>query len=196
MRTEFSQISVDKVEESYGKMQAQIRQTISKFYPSIRLSNSLSDALIPSQAKDIDEESFDEIRVTWATVNSNTTPEEAEESLNSMPNARIYKILSNDVILSDGDESWMETLSEEAREEFINNKKASQLVRTADGEIIKDTWGQEQYRRNAFTADYTKIPNLNEACVMDKRRKNVVVTPRIDYNPATQTQTQTVTQNG
>lgn len=185
MNTVFSSITVDKVEESFGKNQAQIRQIVEKQYPKIRLNNSLNDALIPSQLVEGEMETYQEIRVAWATVGNGTKEEDVKASLDQMPNARIYKILSNEVILSDSDENWMNQLSEEDKKDFLEKKKAAQLVTSSDGEIIKDIWGQYQYRRNAFTADYTAVEGLNEACVMDLRkdmRENIQI-PRVSMNP-------------
>ena len=192
MRVEFQAITVDKVELSdvSGKVQAQLRQVLTKYYPKTKLSNSLNDALIASQASQVEEEAYEETRITWRPVMEGTTPEQVEQALEGMVEPCIYKILSSNPIFTDGDTSWMESLDNEDSKKYVEKLKIGQLVKTPDGEIIKDHFDQLQYRRNAFTTDLATVPHTNEAGVIDKRSKIVVLVKeesigRISLTPET-----------
>ncbi len=202
INVEFGKLSVDHVTpHAYksGVNQAQIRQIITKKYPSVRVGNNLQDTLVSKEEFNLPTQNYDETRVTWIDVPSTWTVTEVEEALGKQPNALIYKYISNQPIFTDGDLNWIDKLSSEDDElakEFINERKAAQLVKTADGEIIPDKNGNEQYARNFFAKVMPQ--NCNKFGVIDERTKTSQnyemreETPRVQLNSGVTEQKETV----
>lgn len=173
VQVEFSKITVDHVTpHTYksGVNQAQIRQTITRKYPSIRVNNNLQDSLASKHEFDLPTQDYTEKRVDWIIVPSSWTVKEVEEALNNNPNAIIYKYLSNKPIFTDGDLNWIDKLAEEDEDlatNFIEESKSKQLVKTSEGEIIRDKNGNEQYSRNFFAKEMPQ--NANQFGIIDER---------------------------
>ena len=133
--------------------QAELRMEVSKSYPSKKVGNSHQSALAPLSAFGLPESSYTQERVVWIDVPKSWGITEVEQSLKALPKARIYRVLSFEPILTDSDYSWMETLSEDERVEFLENKKEKQaVVDQASGELVTRN-GKQLYRRLFFSAD-------------------------------------------
>ena len=99
-------ITVDLIKDhlsSTDKKQAQIRSEVEKYYPSTSIGNSHSDTIFEKEEFGITEnpEPYVEKRVTWIDVPKDSTEESVAERLSKFPNARIYKVLSLNPILTD-----------------------------------------------------------------------------------------------
>jgi hypothetical protein len=175
INVEFGQLTVDHVTpHAYksGVNQAQVRQIITKKYPSVRVGNNLQDTLVGKEEFNLPSQNFDETRVTWLDVPTTWTVTEVQEALAKQPNALIYKYISSQPIFTDGDLNWIDKLSTEdddLAKEFINERRARQLVKTAEGEIILDKNGNEQFARNFFAKVMPQ--NCNQFGVIDERAK-------------------------
>ena len=146
----YAKITVDKVEQDQFKadlFSAQIRQIVTKVYPSASISNNMSDSLFGADKFDLKGSEYSETRVCWISVPHGSTAEQVQAQLDSCPNARIYKVLSHEPILTDGQEYALEQgLTDLAA---FENK---QLVRDNDGNPILDE-GAMQYSAKFFSVE-------------------------------------------
>jgi hypothetical protein len=108
----FGKITVDKVEADRYKESldsAQIRQIVTKIYPSASVSNNKQDSLFSTEDFGLEGGSeYTEERVTWIPVPKGTTAEQVQAMLDKKPDAKIYKVLSHEPILTDGQEYALE----------------------------------------------------------------------------------------
>jgi hypothetical protein len=145
----FGKISVDNVSENQYKPsmdQAQIRQVVTRTYPSAKISNSHADSLFSINDFDLEEgQKYEQNRVTWIPVPKGTTAAQVEAKLKANPKARIYRVLSLKPILTDSQisaiESGLTTL------EAIADRQA---VKNSEGEYIQYN-EQVQYAANFFS---------------------------------------------
>jgi hypothetical protein len=148
-------LTVTKVEPNKFKSnlnQAELRQTIEKVYPSAHVGNNMQDAFAPLLAYKIDNQVYTEERVTWVDIPKDWTIDDVKAQLANMPGACIYRVLSSEVIMTDNDYSYMDSLSEDMREEFIERKKNSQYVINPEtGEILTHN-GKPFFRKLFFSA--------------------------------------------
>ena len=155
IKTVFGKITVDNVKEDMFKTaldSAQLRQEVKRIYPSVQTSNSMSDDLFSTADFGLEDGSeYTEIRVTWISVPKGTSKEDVQAMLDKCPNAKIYKILSHEVILTSGQEYALEQGLTQI-EKFEN----SQLVRDAEGNPIPDADGALQYSAKFFSKDGSK----------------------------------------
>ncbi len=144
----FNAITVDKVEQDQYKADlysAQIRQIVTKVYPSATISNNMSDSLFDADEYNLEGQEYNETRVTWIPVPKGSSVAQVEAMLAKCPDAKIYKVLSHEPILTDGQEFAIES-GLRSLEDFAD----SQLIRTNDGEAILDD-GAEQYSAKFFS---------------------------------------------
>ena len=144
----FQPITVDKVEQDQYKadlFSAQIRQIVTKVYPSASISNNMNDSLFEANEYNLEGQEYNETRVTWIPVPKGKTVADVEAMLAKSPNAKIYKVLSHTPILTDGQEYAIESGLRNL-EDFAD----AQLIRTNDGEAILDD-GAEQYSAKFFS---------------------------------------------
>ena len=148
IKKEYAPITVDKVDADQYKTDvdsAQIRQIVTKVYPSASISNSMSDSLFSADDFDLEGKEFTETRVTWISVPKGTSAADVQAMLDKNPNAKIYKVLSHEPILTDGQEYALENgLTDLAT--FEN----AQLVQDNDGNPILDD-GAMQYSAKFFS---------------------------------------------
>jgi hypothetical protein len=175
INVEFGQLTVDLVKKHDYKPdlnQAQVRQIIVRKYPSIRVNNNLQDSLSDVSEFNLPTKNHDETRVAWIDVPRTWDVTDVEAAIAKQPNALIYKYISSQPIFTDGDLNWIDKLSSEdddLAKQFINERKAKQLVKTTDGEIILDKNGNEQFARNFFAKVMPQ--NCNQFGVIDERTK-------------------------
>src|SRR5437899_566280 len=175
VKTIFNAITVDNIKPSInGKTdQAQLSQVITKEYPSTKGFNSLADGLFA--VEDLGSgASFNETRVAWVTVPTGIDEASVLAQIQSMPDAVLYKILSNNPILTeeqnkvtaDGftSEAFNITFQEEngldvtgrwndqCAEAFRQNVADRQVVKNSEGTVIEEN-GKKVYRRIEFSKD-------------------------------------------
>lgn len=182
METTFSKIKVDSISDSakLGKdgkplRQAQLRQTVTRSLPSTRVTNSLKGNIYDNAALGITSNDYEEVRVAWMEVPKTATVESVQADLDKFTQAKLYRILSSQIILSDDQinvykiglsgaalESFNEKYgiktgtawSEEHVKFFLNNIANRQVVRYGEGnpegkpadEIVSFN-GKQQFRR-------------------------------------------------
>lgn len=134
-------------ENSLTAMLVQEIETISS-YPSKRVSNSLKGNIFSSEDFGYESQDFTNIekRVAFILVPENTTVESLEEVLAKHPDACLYRTLSNEPILDEGQKYMIQT-GQRTLDFFAD----SQAVRDSEtGELILDKNGNVQYRRVEF----------------------------------------------
>lgn len=146
MKKSFSPIQVNLEKGIYrneisGKMEVELRQEVQTTYPSIKLSNSLSDSLFTEAEASIKTQVFTESRVAWMKVGEINDIDAITTKLAEMQNPTLYKILSLNPILTDSDKGAI--LAELTTEEKIAEK---QKVLNEKGEVVLYN-GVPQYRR-------------------------------------------------
>jgi hypothetical protein len=128
-----TKVSVDEVKPHAFKSDlnsAQLRQVIEKIYPSVRPNTG---GLFDKKEFNLPEQIFQENRVTWIDVPSNKTKEDVETRLEMFPDACIWRELSSELILTEGDIAYGKTLSEDEMTKFIEKKINQQQVLSNDG---------------------------------------------------------------
>ncbi len=93
------QILVELVREGLKEAAdtAQIRQSVTKNYPAVQASTSLSSGLFPSRLFG-EGQSFTHDRVAFVDIPKNMSKEDAQLELDKYPESCIYKIFSYDVL--------------------------------------------------------------------------------------------------
>jgi len=162
IKVEDSSLSVDHIQDhisSKEKKQAQIRMSVSKTYPSSRIGNSLNGSIFGNNDFNFGEtEPYVENRVAWIDVPVDATVESVTEKLKEFPNARIYRILSLEPILSEEQivamEQGISKYTNAAGHEVpcdMDYYREKQRIPNEDGEYA-DYKGLPQYRTTAFSA--------------------------------------------
>lgn len=154
-------ISVSRVYASEyqkeGALTAELKQTIEtqSFYPSKSVSNSLNANIFSTQDFGFEEKQFDssETRVAWIDVPMGSTPETVMAKLQSIPDATLYKILSNRPILSDSDVYAVNSSELQVTNDSIANRQAIRYGANHPdaGKLVLDVNGKIQYRRVCFS---------------------------------------------
>lgn len=142
-----------------GTVTAEIKQTVDSkaFYPSKSVSSNLQDNPFSTEEFGFggQEYSSSSVRVAWIDVPENSTPEQVQAKLQTLPKARLYRILSNHPIISD-------------RQEYAIANKVTTLDVIADrqavryplthathaGKLIMDTNGKPQYKGVFFKSSF------------------------------------------
>lgn len=131
METTFGKITVDSVSPSLkpGIGQAQLRQIVKRSYGAGQPSD-LKDSLFTPEEIGASNKEYEEIRVTWVDCNINATPEEVQAKVDTYPNARIARILSDKVVLDSNQKSVLQNgLTGNAFAEFCQRHQ-----------LQKDSW--------------------------------------------------------
>lgn len=143
-----SKVTVDHVmdglNESYA--QAQLRQVISTTYGKAQPESEFQENVFNDE--DFGEtQTFQENRIAWIKVPVGTTAEQVQSKIDANPQARIYKILSNDIILSNEQKVAMTSgLTSKTRQDYIE----SQMVRDNEGNQVFHN-GKAQYSAKFFS---------------------------------------------
>ena len=160
----YGPVTVDEVREglSDNKMQAQLRQHVTRTYPGGRNSNSLSDSLFALEDFSFETQEYGEQRVAWIDVPVGTTKEQVEQRLAAAPDATLQKHLSLNVILTDEQIQAMESgLSQMTMGEY----QEKYLVKDGQGEDGGDVVPYKelhQYRRTFFKATFVDDVDTRE----------------------------------
>jgi hypothetical protein len=140
-----------------GTLTAQLRQVHSHTttYPASQVIDSLTDmeGLFTSEDYNLEEgSSYENVenRVTWINVPEGVTKEGLQAKLDALGTARLYRILSNTPILTDGQKRAVTTDELDVDLDYFADRDA---VRDSDtNELRFDQNGKVQYRNVFFTA--------------------------------------------
>ncbi|HHT96395.1 MAG TPA: hypothetical protein GXZ90_00690 [Clostridiales bacterium] len=128
-------------------------ETISK-YPTKSVSSDKQDNIFSMQDFGFEEQKFTSVRtnVAFLDVPENSTIESVEVQLRKFPNACLYRIISNEPILTDK-QKYSISAGLKTMDDYAN----SQVIRFGEGspdagELILDSNGKVQYRAVYFSA--------------------------------------------
>jgi hypothetical protein len=151
---EVSRVYAAKFQKS-GTVTAEIKQTIKtqSFYKGMSVKNDMQDNIFAlNDFSGAEEKMFEsvETRVAWLNVPAGTTPEQVVAKLAQLPDARLYKTMSNKPILSSdqraGISAGLTTLDAIANSQIVRFPVGSDRA----GQICLDTNGKPQYRAVYF----------------------------------------------
>lgn len=154
-----SAITVSRVfEDQYrkGALVAELKQTVTtkSFYPSKSVATNMSDNIFGASDFGFSEQEFvsKETRVAWLQVPAGTTKEDVEAKLASLPEATLYRVMSNTPILTDGQKY---AINSPEIELTLDDIAAVQAVRfpnghESEGQLALDNAGKIQYRAVFF----------------------------------------------
>jgi hypothetical protein len=154
MELSFGPILVDHVAPSMyksGRNQAQLRQVINRTYASGQVGNNLQDAFVSADQFGFDANQYTENRVCWVDVPADWDVARVEAHLKSMPNARLYKMLSSEPVITSTQEAWMDGVTKEEAQALVQRIADRQLVLDGDGNPVYYK-GKPQYRAIFFAA--------------------------------------------
>ena len=77
--------------------QAELRQTVTRHYPSARANNSITDALFSAGEFDFSSSDFEQVRVVWINIPLGKTKQDVEKQLEKFVDATIYRMLADNV---------------------------------------------------------------------------------------------------
>lgn len=141
-------------------MTAELRQevVVISHYPGIRVSNDMQGNIFGENEFDTKDQTFEskETRVTWIPVPSNKSIEEVKKALENMPKAHLYRVLSNEPILTSDQKSAISNgvtdLETIAESQVVRYPKEHEKA----GTLTLDKIGKVQYRRVFFSPDGSK----------------------------------------
>lgn len=152
-------LSVSRVYKSdYQKEKthtAELRQTVTtkSYYPSKSVSNNMQDNIFGQSDFGFQEQEYvnNEKRVAWIDVPEGMTPEAVAEKLKDFEDATLYRVLSNNPILTDN-----QVYAINAGLTTKDNFAESQVVRYPEGtenagKLALDSNGKPQYRAIFFS---------------------------------------------
>lgn len=140
-----------------GTLTAELKQTIKtvSLYPTKSVSNSLSANIFDMKDFGFEEKPYEliETRVAWIDVPVGSTVESVMDKLKSVPNATLYRIMSNRPILADSDKYAIDNPNLQVTIDDYANKQAVRYGENHPdaGKLVLDANGKIQYRRIAFS---------------------------------------------
>jgi hypothetical protein len=132
----YGSITVDEVKPALNndqKLRAQLRQVVTKEYPPASTKDSMTDELFSREEFGFTNANrlFEEKRVGWIDVPVGTTVEDVVKKLANLPEARLVKHLSLNVILTDEQASAIQ-----ARLTTLETIAAAQVVRNEKEDVV------------------------------------------------------------
>lgn len=151
-------ITVDSIGDSFkkGLKEAQIRQVFTRAYAAVKTSNEFKDSLFSNEELGIETTDYEETRVAWIPCGLKHKVKDIEKALAAVPEARIYKVLSYEPILTEDQKNVLVNgLTGESFENFceVNNldkeewdKECSKILlnKIAEAQIVKYGEDHEQ----------------------------------------------------
>jgi hypothetical protein len=140
-----------------GTLTAELKQVVEtkSFYPTKSISNSLSDNIFSMAEFGFREQEYDnkETRVAWIDVPMGTTVEQVTQKIASLPNATLYRVLSNRPKIADTEEYAINSVELDVTlDTFADRQVVRYPIGNAEaGKIATDINGKVQYRRIAFS---------------------------------------------
>lgn len=175
-----------------GTLTAEIKQTVTteSFYPSKSVSNNLKDNPFSNAEFGFNETKYSssQTRVVWVEVPLNSTVDSVKAKLATLPEATIYRIYSNQPIISDS-QKYAITAGLTSTEAIAD----TQAVRYPEGDpqagllILKD--GKPQYK-----ADFFKTTSIADVDGRDSDPANSFITAKMRPELVGTTMTATVQQ--
>jgi len=155
--------------------QAELRQKITREYNAQTISSNMQSAFAPVQTYNLTQSKYEKERVCWVETPKGWTLEMAQKHLDNVYESGskpcIYQVLSFEPIFTDKDHSWMDKLSEDERELFIENKKNNQTVLNPQTGEIAAINGRTLYRK-LFYSEYERedidLTKTDKVSAMDK----------------------------
>jgi len=153
-----SKITVRRVFESEfqkeGTMSAELEQkiTVVSHYPSMRIDNNKQDNIFEEDDFGVSSQEFisEETRITWLPVPAGKTVEEVQALIDGLDGACLYKVLSNEPILTNNQKSAINngitTLDKIAMGQIVRFPNSHEKA----GEICLDPNEKVQYRKIYF----------------------------------------------
>lgn len=149
-----------------GTLTAELKQkvVVKSFYPTKSVSNDMQDNMFTQEDFGFSEQEFsnEETRVAWIDVPLNSTVESISSKLTQFTNAKLYKVLANEPILTNN-QVYAINQGLTSKEAFAN----SQVVRYPDeamrngvnvgGKLALDSHGKPQYRAIFFSNNGSKV---------------------------------------
>ena len=141
-----------------GLMVAELKQTVTtkSYYPSKSVASNLSDNPFGASDFGFGETEFEstETRVAWISVPEGTTKEAVEAKLAQLPEATLYRILSNNPILTDGQKYAIDSPDIDLTLDKVAEGQAIRLPEGVEGagNLALDKAGKIQYRSVFFKA--------------------------------------------
>jgi hypothetical protein len=107
--------------------QAELRQIVTRHYPSARPYSSLIDPLFSLEEFDFESTDYENERVCWINIPLGKTKQDVEKQLKTVPDATIYRILADKVemVLS---EEQLFALKSDDFDYSLDQAKRSHLV--------------------------------------------------------------------
>lgn len=139
-----------------GTKTAILKQTVETIstYPTKSVSSDKQDNIFSMQDFGFEEQEFTSVRtnVAFLDVPANSTIESVEAQLRKFPKACLYRIISNEPILTDK-QKYSISAGLKTMDDYAN----SQVIRFGEGspdagELILDSNGKVQYRAVYFSA--------------------------------------------
>jgi len=136
---------------------AQVRQTVTKVYPAVQSSTSLSSGLFASKLFG-EGKTFSHDRVAFVDVPKNATVEESQAQLDNYPTACIYKIYSYDVldVMNKGQKEAIETGLSQKDIAFYQDKFS---IPDGEGGLVEED-GKVLYSSSHFMNEFKEDVNL------------------------------------
>jgi len=108
--TQSKVIAVEVTPNKYNSKvdQVMLRQEISRQYNGIQTTTRLKDSMFDAEQLGLEGNVYVEKRVAWDNVPVGFTVEQYQKLIDKKPNARLYKILSHEVILDDSQASTIQ----------------------------------------------------------------------------------------
>lgn len=179
----YSRITVDAILDSLNpnKLQAQLRQSVTKIYPSVRLSNERQDTL-DLGIETPEGSTYTTTRVAWIDLPNSpeVSAEKVQAAIDGLTNPVIYKVLSNEPVFTSNQLNWAEN-REENPDAWLQERSLRQMVRNSDGELVdmkgnildsEDEVGV-QYSRNFFSQAF-KEDEDSRVYAKDKETINIL----------------------
>jgi len=149
MERKEGKVIVDRIVKGEYGTAALLKQEHVTIYPGARGSNSMQSGLFNDNEFGKDR-IFTNLRYALVKVPDNATEQEISKRLEQFSNARIYRVLSNNV--EDVLTSEQKIMMQQGRSTMtIESYKDKYAVRNKDGEAIPDAHGNMQFGRNFFT---------------------------------------------
>lgn len=193
-------ITVDLIKEGFKGKEAQIRQTFIKAYPSQKTENEFKDSLFSHEELGIETTDYKEERVTWIPVHEDHTEKDVIKALKAVPEARIYKVLSKNPIVSSDQQSVLDNgLTDAAFKSFVKDNglkgkkewdeecsailyakiEQAQLIRNEDDEEVLFN-GAKQYRQVFFSKTYRPDMDLRSVGTKQEMPELILATQEVN----------------
>jgi|GEM_PF-5901404 hypothetical protein len=157
-KIEVSRIFVSDFQKQ-GSETCELKQTVKtvSFYPSKSVKSNLSDNLFEAEDFGYEEQEFVQERtdVAWIIVPKGTTIDTVKSMLDKVPNATLYRIISNHPILTDNQKysisQGLKTMDDYANAQVM--RYGTTTDEHNEGDLVLDSNGKPQYKACFFSKE-------------------------------------------